>query len=351
MMQTYPELFQPIPLIDREMEEEARRYLRRLTKPVGSLGQLEEIVIRLAGITGERIPDLSRKAVVVMCGDHGVVQEGVSAYPQSVTGLMIQNFVRGKAAVNVLARQAGAQVYVVDAGSLLEEVPDGVMDCRVRRGTRNFLKEPALTEEEAMAAIQAGIDMAHRLKRQGICLLAVGEMGIGNTTAGTALAAVLTGKDVAKLTGRGTGVTDEGLARKREIIRKALEIHRPNPEQPLRALAKVGGLEIAGMVGLYVGAAQMGIGAVMDGLISTVAALLAVRMVPAVKPYLFASHLSTEPAHRVLLKELGLSPMITAEMRLGEASGAALAFPLFDAAVALAREMATFSDLGLPDPE
>jgi nicotinate-nucleotide--dimethylbenzimidazole phosphoribosyltransferase len=338
-----------IPKLDVEMEQAARERVLSLTKPVGSLGMLEEIVVRLAGITGEPIPDISQKAVVVMCGDHGVAQAGVSAYPQEVTGLMIENFVRGKAAVNVLAHIAGARVVVADVGSLMEQVPEGVIHCKVRKGTRNFLEEPAMTEAEAMQAIEAGMQLAHQLGEQGVRMIAPGEMGIGNTTSASALAAVLTGEDVEALTGRGTGITDERLARKQETIRRALALHKP--ANPSEALICVGGLEIAGMVGLYLGAAQMRMAAVMDGLISTVAAAIAVSMEPAVKSYLFASHLSSEPAHRVLLNHLELTPLITAGMRLGEASGAALTFPLFDAAVALAERMATFAELGLPNPE
>ncbi|MBH8597095.1 nicotinate-nucleotide--dimethylbenzimidazole phosphoribosyltransferase [Thermoactinomyces sp. CICC 10523] len=338
-----------IPDLDVEMEEAARKRVRSLTKPVGSLGMLEEIFIRLAGITGETIPDIRKKAVVVMCGDHGVAQAGVSAYPQEVTGLMMENFLRGKAAVNVLAELARATVIVADLGSLLEQVPEGVIDCKVRKGTRNFLEEPAMTVSEVIQAVEVGVRLAHQLGGQGVRLIAPGEMGIGNTTSASALAAALTGKDVGALTGRGTGITDENLVRKQEVIRQALALHQPG--NAMEALICVGGLEIAGMVGLYLGAAQMRMAAVMDGLISTVAAAIAVEMEPEVKSYLFASHLSAEPAHRILLNRLQLTPLITAEMRLGEASGASLAFPLFDAAVALAERMATFADLGLPEPD
>jgi nicotinate-nucleotide--dimethylbenzimidazole phosphoribosyltransferase len=346
-MQSFPHIPQP----SRRTEQEAWRRVNRLTKPVGSLGRLEQLAVRLAGITGEVVPDISRKAVVVMCGDHGVVEEGVSAYPQEVTGLMIRNFAAGKAAANVLARLSGAQVVVVDVGSLLDPVPEGVVDRKIRKGTRNFTVSPAMTEEEAWKAIQAGIDVAIELASQGVRLLAIGEMGIGNTTAATAAASVLLGKPARELAGRGTGISDEGLARKIEVIERGLSFHRPDPSRPLEVLSRVGGLEIAGMAGCCIGAAARGMGVVVDGLISTVSALLAVRLKPEVRPYLFASHLSAEPAHRLLLEELELVPLIRAEMRLGEASGALLSFPLFDAAAALVREMATFADLGLPDPE
>lgn len=338
-------------LLNEEMIAKAKQHVASLTKPLGSLGVLEEIYVRLAGITGQLHPDIGQKAVVIMCGDHGVVQEGVSAYPQAVTGLMIHNFVKGKAAVTVLARQHGAEVKVVDVGSLMDEVPPPVVNRRVRKGTANFTVEPAMSIEEAKQAIDEGIDVVRELKQQGTQMLAVGEMGIGNTTAGAALAAALTGRDVKSLTGRGTGVSDQGFQKKLRAIEQALATHRPDPNQPLQLLAQIGGLEIAGMAGCYIGAREAGLPVVIDGLISTVAALVAVKLEPTVREVLFASHLSAEPAHAILLQELGLEPLITAGMRLGEASGAVLSFPLFDSAVRLAREMAMFAELGLDNPQ
>lgn len=350
-MQPGKDLFPSIPPLHTEVQEEARKHMNRLTKPLGSLGRLEETVIRLAGVTGQKIPEISQKGIVVMCGDHGVTSEGVSAYPAQVTGLMIHNFMRGGAAINVLARQAGAEVYVVDVGSHLQEVPAGVMNRKVRLGTANFLESPSMSETEAIQAIQVGIEVVTELKQNGTQLLAVGEMGIGNTTIGTAITSALLQKPVAQCTGRGTGIDQEGWKRKIAVIEQALAKHRPDADRPLDVLASVGGLEVAGMVGCFIGAAAHQLPVITDGLISTAAALVAVKMVPEVRNYLFASHLSVEPAHQLLLEELHLHPLIHGEMRLGEASGAALAFPLFDAAVAIAREMATFADLGLPDPE
>jgi nicotinate-nucleotide--dimethylbenzimidazole phosphoribosyltransferase len=336
--------------LDLEAQRMARRHVDNLTKPLGSLGRLEEIVVRLAGITGEKVPDIARKAVLVMCGDHGVAEEGVSAYPQEVTGLMIGNFSRGGAAINVLARRAGAEVVVVDLGSKLDEVPPGVIDCRVRRGTSNMAVGPAMTREEALQAVWVGIDRVMEMRKRGVRMIAIGEMGIGNTTAGTAIAAAFIGQPVEELTGRGTGIDDRSLVHKQAIIRKALEVNRPDPADPFDVLAKVGGLEIAGMSGAVLGAAAVGLPVVVDGLISTAAALVAAKWEPRVREYLFASHMSVEPAHRIMLDELGLAPLIDARMRLGEGSGAALCFPLFDAAVSVAREMATFADLGLEGP-
>lgn len=335
---------------DPEIRRKALRHWNNLTKPLGSLGRLEETAIRLAGITGEVVPDLSRKAVLVMCGDHGVAEEGVSAYPQEVTGLMIDNFARGGAAINVLARRFGAELVVVDVGSKAKKLPPSVIDRRVRPGTANMTAGPAMTREEALQALDVGIDRVEELVRGGVRMIAIGEMGIGNTTAGTAIAAVFTGRPVEVLTGRGTGIDDRAVLRKREAIRRAIEVNRPDPADPIGVLAKVGGLEIAGMAGAVLGAAAAGIPVVLDGMISTAAALAAARLLPEASEYLFASHLSAEPAHRFMLEELGLRPLIDAEMRLGEGTGAVLCFPLIDGALSLAREMATFADLGLAGP-
>jgi len=343
-----------LPIVEvpnREMEQEAEKHVNRLTKPTKSLGQLEEIAIRLAGITGTVTPSLDQKTIAIFCGDHGIVEEGVSAYPQEITGLMLHNFVRGGAAINVLARQAGADVVVVDVGSKLDEVPEEIIARKVKKGTNNFLREPAMSRKEALQAIEVGIETASMLKESGTKLIAVGEMGIGNTTPATAVTAALTGKPVHRLTGIGTGLTEEGLERKVAVIEQALHLHQPEANDPIDVLAKVGGLEIAAMAGCFLGASAERIPVLVDGVISTAAALVAVRLEPNVREYLFASHLSMEPAHRILLDEMGLEPMLTMSMRLGEASGAALAFPIFEAAVAVVREMATFADLGLPNPE
>ncbi|MGA8942025.1 MAG: nicotinate-nucleotide--dimethylbenzimidazole phosphoribosyltransferase [Thermoactinomyces sp.] len=338
-----------IPSVSEEMIQQMKQHVDQLTKPVGSLGQLEEIMVRLAGITGEMFPELRQKAIVIFCGDHGVAAEGVSAYPQEVTALMMQNFDRGKAAINLLSQRAGAKLCVVDVGSKLEEVPASVVNARVRNGTRNFCREKAMTDEEVMKAIQAGRKSVARLREQGVRLLAVGELGIGNTTAGAAVAAALTGLEVSRVTGRGSGLSDSAYAHKCKVIERALLKHRPDPNRPLEVLAQVGGLEIAGMAGAYIGAAENRMPVIMDGFISTVAALAAARWKPEIKPYLFASHVSVEPGHALILRELGKKPLLQADMRLGEGSGAALVMPIFETAVTLAREMATFADLGLTD--
>lgn len=333
--------------LDARVMEEARARWDQLTKPLGSLGKLEEIGIRLAGIQGKVFPEVTKRAVVVMCGDHGVVEEGVSAYPSAVTGLMMANFSSGRAAINVLARQMGADVHVVDVGSSCEQEFDGVMNEKVKPGTDNMAIGPAMNREDAMAAIEVGRRTAQWLKQDGVQVVALGEMGIGNTTPSSAIAAVLTGHPLRELIGRGTGIETSALPHKGMVIERALEVNRPNPHDALDVLAKVGGLEIAGLVGVVLGAASAGIAVLVDGVIAGAAALVAHRLEEKVGAYLFASHLSQEPAHRVILEAIGLSPLLQLDMRLGEGTGAVLAMPLLESATRLVREMATFADIGL----
>ncbi|PWK14836.1 nicotinate-nucleotide--dimethylbenzimidazole phosphoribosyltransferase [Tumebacillus permanentifrigoris] len=333
--------------LDAQVMEDARARWDQLTKPLGSLGKLEEIGIRLAGIQGKVFPEVTKRAVVVMCGDHGVVAEGVSAYPSAVTGLMMANFSSGRAAVNVLARQMGADVHVVDVGSCCEQEIDGIVSAKVKAGTDNMAVGPAMSREEALAAIEVGITIAKRLQRDGVQVVALGEMGIGNTTPSSAIAAVLTGHPLLELIGRGTGIETSVLPHKGAVIQRALEVNQPNPADALDVLAKVGGLEIAGLVGVVLGAASAGIAVLVDGVIAGAAALVAHRLEEKVGAYLFASHLSQEPAHRVILDAIGLSPLLQLEMRLGEGTGAVLAMPLLESATRLVREMATFADIGL----
>lgn len=327
-----------------------RRRVNNLTKPLGSLGKLEEIAVRLAGITGREQPSVERKAVVVMCGDHGVVEEGVSAFPQELTSLMISNFINGKAAVNVLARQAGAEVHVVDVGTLLADPPEGVIRRKVRAGTANMAQGPAMSKEEAVAALHAGIETARELINQGSGIIALGEMGIGNTTPSSAIVAVLTGQPVEMITGLGSGITAEALNSKIKVIEQAIRVNRPDPGDAVDVLSKVGGLEIAGLAGVILGAAANRIPVVVDGVITGAAALAACRIEPRCREYLFASHVSVEPAHRIVLDELGLKPLLVMDMRLGEGTGAVLALPVIESAIRLVSEMATFEDLGVPSP-
>lgn len=327
--------------------QHAKAHSDQLTKPTGSLGKLEDIAFRLAGISGRLWPNLSRKAVVVMAGDHGVCEEGVSAYPQEVTPQMVLNFLGGGAAVNVLARQAGADVYCVDMGVNADMEHPDLISRKVVRGTANMAKQPAMSRDEAMQAIMAGVQVADDLAQQGYRLFATGEMGIGNTTPSAALTSVLTGLSPEQSVGRGTGISDENWRHKIEVVKRAIAVNEPDAADPIDVLAKVGGAEIAGMAGFIIGAAANGCPVVIDGFISSVAALVAVRLAEQVKPYLFASHLSQEQGHATVLESMGLSPMVQLDMRLGEGTGAVLCFHFIDAALKLMQEMATFDSAGV----
>ncbi|MBP1974362.1 nicotinate-nucleotide--dimethylbenzimidazole phosphoribosyltransferase [Cohnella thailandensis] len=335
-----------LPLDEEAMREAARR-LDRLTKPPGSLGRLEELAVQLAGITGDADLKPMAKAIVVMAADHGVCEEGVSAFPQEVTRQMVHNFLAGGAAINVLARQTGAEVVCVDIGVKGELEDDRLISRKVRQGTANMAREAAMSREEAERAIEIGIELAEILAGKGIRLFATGEMGIGNTTPSAAVLSVLSDVDAEDAVGRGTGIDDAGMKRKQATIRKAIALNVPDASDAIDVLAKVGGLELAGLAGLVLGAAANRRPVVIDGFISTVAALAACRIAPAAKEYLIPSHLSEEKGHRVALKELGLEPMLSLKMRLGEGSGAVLAFPLIDAAGNVLREMATFDSAGV----
>lgn len=332
---------------DETARKLAADYLDTLTKPPGSLGRLEELACKLAAITGVLRPDLRRRAVIVMAGDHGVTAEGVSAFPAEVTPQMVLNMLAGGAAINVLARQAGAEVVCVDVGVAAELSHPRLVAAKVRAGTGNIAREAAMTQQEALSAIAAGCDVVDRLHSDGVRLFATGEMGIGNTTPSAALLAALTGVPVADAVGRGTGIDEQGLARKREVVQRALALHRPAAADPLALLAAVGGLEIAGLVGVVLAAASRRCPVIIDGFISTVAALVAVRLCPEAAEYLIASHRSQEPGHTAALAALGLQPALELDMRLGEGTGAALAIHLIDAASLIMAEMATFTSAGV----
>ncbi|WP_083235969.1 nicotinate-nucleotide--dimethylbenzimidazole phosphoribosyltransferase [Halomonas caseinilytica] len=333
--------------VDTACAERASRHLDTLTKPPGSLGRLEALAVSLAGITGEAFPRVSPPAVVVFAADHGVAAEGVSAFPQAVTAQMVANFVTGGAAINVFARRIGAHLEVVDVGVANALPAEGVVHDRVRPGTANLAREAAMQRDEALAAIAAGRRAAERAAVAGCRCLIVGEMGIANTTASSAMLAVLTGAPVAGLVGPGTGVAGAALARKQAIIESALVARAPDPAEPLDVLAKLGGLEIAAMVGAYLEAAARRMPVLVDGFIATVAALTACRLEPALRPYLIFGHRSHEPGHDHALAALDAEPLLDMSLRLGEGSGAALAFPLLEAASAMLAEMATFDAAGV----
>lgn len=326
----------------------ARARHQQLTKPPGSLGRLEELAIKLAGITGQPIARLDRKAVVVMAADHGVAAAGVSAYPSAVTAQMVLNFLAGRAAINVLARRAGARVVVVDVG-VAADLPThpGLVARKVRAGTRNMVEGPALTRDEALAAIQAGADVLESEVASGLDLVATGDMGIGNTTASSAILAAIVGCAAADVVGRGTGVDDSGLARKVAAVERALRVNRPDSADPIDVLAKVGGLEIAGLVGLILAAAGRRLPVVVDGFISGAAALVATELCPAARDYLIAAHSSVEIGHRLMLERMELVPLLNLDLRLGEGTGAAMALHLLDDAVAVLAGMATFAEAGV----
>ena len=328
----------------------AAHHLDRLTKPLGSLGQLEMLAAQLIAIRGEGVQIPLRKAIYVFAADHGVARAGVSAYPPEVTAQMVQNFLAGGAAINVLARQHGAALTVVDAGvdSDFEESPR-LRAMKVRRGSRNFLEEPAMTEDEMTAALEAGLALADDAHAQSADLVVAGEMGIGNTTAASAITAMLTGRDPAEVTGKGTGLDEAGRNRKLNIIRRALGKHFLDETNApaLDVLRCVGGLEIAAMTGFVVGAARHRMIILCDGFISTAAAALAVAISPKAKQYLIAGHCSAEPGHRFLLRHLELTPVLRLKMRLGEGTGAVLAFPIIESALRLYFEMATFESAGV----
>ncbi len=320
------------------------------TKPRRSLGRLETLACQIAAVARGEPPRLLRKTIVVMGADHGVASEGVSAYPQEVTAQMMPNFARGGAAINVLARAAGAHVHVVDMGvaSPLPRLPE-IQHARIANGTRNFAHEPAMTEAEALEALATGYRLAHQLHADGTRLLGIGGMGIGNTTSASALTAALTGVSPAEVTGLGTGIDQATHARKVEIIRSALQRHGVDPRDPLAVLRTFGGFGIAGLAGVLLGAAATRTPVIVDGFIASTAALVAVRMADAVRGYLIASHRSVEAGHRIVLEQLGQKPLLDLELRLGEGTGTALAMPLCDAALAVLHEMATFESADVSD--
>jgi nicotinate-nucleotide--dimethylbenzimidazole phosphoribosyltransferase len=340
----------PIPAWDAAQAAQERQ--NQLTKPAGSLGQLEALSVQLAAVTANLRPTVDRKGIIVMAGDHGVTQEGVSAYPSEVTPQMVLNFLHGGAAINVLARQAGARVVIVDIGVAADlSAHPGLIQRKVACGTANMTKGPAMTLDQARQAIQVGIEVVQAEIDAGLDLVATGDMGIGNTTPSSAIVAAFTGLPVQQVTGRGTGLDDAGLSRKVEIIERALQVNRPNPEDALDVLHKVGGFEIAGLVGVILGAASRRVPVVVDGFISGAAALVAAELVPAVKPYLIAAHQSVELGHRAILDRLGLRALINLDLRLGEGTGAALAFHLVEGAVRILNEMATFAEAGVSNKE
>jgi nicotinate-nucleotide--dimethylbenzimidazole phosphoribosyltransferase len=343
-----------IPYVDEERLREAQLHLDSLTKPLGSLGQIEAVAAQYVAWRGEQPPRVAKKAVYVFAADHGITDEGVSAYPREVTQQMVRNFLSGGAAINVLARHTQSDIVVVDVGVDADfDGVAGLKHCKVRRGTRNFAREAAMTEIELNAALQVGFDLAAEASAYGRTLIAVGEMGIGNTSAATAITAALIGQPVSALTGRGTGIDQQRCLTKAQIIDKALRLHfgdfSSTKPDPLEILRCVGGLEIAAIAGIVLGAAANRIAVVIDGFICTAGAAVACAIAPNVRNAVIAGHLSQEPGHRFLLESMNVKPLLQLDMRLGEGTGAVLTLPLIEAAVRIYNEMATFGSAGVSE--
>jgi nicotinate-nucleotide--dimethylbenzimidazole phosphoribosyltransferase len=336
--------------LDRAGEGAAQRRLDSLTKPQGSLGRLEELAWRIAVIQGKVPPQLGRKLLFVFAADHGISAEGVSAYPKEVTAQMTYNFLKGNAAINVLARHHGVDTEIVDVGVDYEfAARSGLHNYKIRRGTANFARGPAMTRDEAVRSVELGIELVREAAADNIFLLGAGDMGIGNTSSATAILCALTGAAPTDAAGRGTGIDDATLKIKIAAIQKGLDVNQPDANDPIDVLAKVGGLEIGAITGVILGAAAFRIPMVLDGFISGAAALLAQRFNPLVRDILFASHLSAERGHQLMLDQLKLAPVLDFEMRLGEGTGACLLMGMIEASVKIIGEMATFESAGVKE--
>lgn len=337
--------------VDQEAVKRAEQRLDILTKPPGSLGRLEELAVRLAGISGTEQPAYGKRTVVVMAADHGVCSEGVSAFPQEVTVQMAYNFLGGGAGVNVLARQAGAEVKLVDIGIAGDVSHPELIARKVRYGSGNMAQGPAMSREEALQAVLAGISVAEEAVKSGTEIFITGEMGIGNTTASAAVLCALEGIPAETAVGRGTGIDDERLRHKIAVVERALKLNAPDPGDGMDVLSKVGGLEIAGLAGLILGAADAKVPVVLDGFISGAAALVAKALAPESVNYMIASHISGEQGHRLMLERLGLTALLDLGLRLGEGTGGVLCLHLIEAAGRIMREMATFESAGVSGAE
>jgi nicotinate-nucleotide--dimethylbenzimidazole phosphoribosyltransferase len=340
--------------VDQEWIKRARERSAQLVMPTRALGQLHDISERLCGIQKTLRPMVDHKAVLVMAGDHGVVDEGVSAYPQEVTAAMVQTFLVGGAGINAISRHVGADVFVVDMGikSELDETDnDRLIGRKIARGTANFSRGPAMSPRDAEKSILVGFQEASGLYRNGIEILGTGDMGIGNTTPSAAIGAVICGIDIEKMVGRGTGVDDEGLARKQETVARGIAVNHPLAENGLDVLAKVGGFEIGGIAGCVLAGAYHRRPVVIDGFISTAGALIAHALCPVVTDYLFAGHCSEEPGHRAMLEYLRLNPILDLKMRLGEGTGGALAMSIIQGAVCVFKDVMTFKEAGVANKD
>ena len=344
-MSLLQQTLQQIQQVNRDTELQTRTYVDSLAKPPQSLGKLEELAVQMSAITGEQFPKIDQKAVIVMAADHGVYEEGVTPNPQSTTVFQTLSFPKGTTGMCTIAKTTNAKVVAVDVGVMVDLPADaGIVLKKVKYGSDNMAKGPAMSREEAIRAIEVGIEVTTAQIEQGVNLVATGEMGIGNTTPSAAVLAVLHGCDPLEVTGMGAGVGPGGIEHKANVIRQAIALNKPNADDALDVLAKVGGLDNAGMTGTYLAAAANRVPVVVDGYISTVAALLACRLNPFVKDYLIASHMSEEPGAKIAAAMLGLEPVLHMNMRLGEGSGAALMFPILDAAISMLENMVTLAN-------
>lgn len=338
---------------DENIKKKALDRLARQARPAGSLGILEGVGARIAAIKGALDVNLDKKVVVTCAGDHGVVEEGVSLFPQEVTPQMVHNFLNDGASINVLSKHSGARVKVADFGVNSDFSPGlPIFHKKIRKGTSNFTKAPAMSREEAVQSLNAGISIVEALVADGgVDLLGTGDMGIGNTTPSSAIIAAFSGISPKELTGRGTGIDDAMLANKIQVIEKGLALHSPDPGDPIDVLSKVGGFEIGGLAGLVLGSAAFGIPVVCDGIISTAGALIAFELAPGVGDYLFAGHRSVEVGHKYMHERMGLRPLLDLEFRLGEGTGAALAFQLMEASTRILAEIKTFEEVAIIDAQ
>ncbi|MFA9376655.1 MAG: nicotinate-nucleotide--dimethylbenzimidazole phosphoribosyltransferase [Lachnotalea sp.] len=339
---TLEETLNQINPVDTNAMRESKLRWDSIAKPLHSLGKLEDAVIKIAGIVGSNQISIEKKALVIMCADNGVVAEGVTQTGQEVTAIVAENFLQKMASVSIMSEYTKTDLFPVDIGIATDT---NIINKKIAYGTKNFAKEPAMTKEEALQSIQIGIDMVTQLKAQGYQMIATGEMGIGNTTTSSAITSILLGKSVEAVTGKGAGLTSAGLSRKINVIKEAILLHNPDKNNMIDVLSKVGGFDIGGLVGVFVGGALNHIPIIIDGFISGVAALIAIKMNPCVKDYIIASHVSKEPAAVMILEELGLEQFITCDMCLGEGTGAVAIYPILDMAVAVYNQMSTFEQI------
>lgn len=348
-MNQYVTIVDGIQGANRDAIKQAQAYMDSLIKPLGSLGKLETIAVKMAGITGQVHNHLEKKCTIVMVADNGICVEGVTCTPQEITLIQGINMTRGICGMGVLSNYAGADIKVVDIGINGDYRNTSIVNRKIMYGTKNFAKGPAMTREEAIQAIEVGMDMAHMAKEEGYQLLGTGEMGIGNTSSTSAVLMAMTGLSADLAVGKGGGLTDEGLAKKKKVLTDALKLNKPNPNDPIDILSKVGGLDIAGMTGCFLGAAYHRLPIVIDGVISALAALVATKINPLVRDYIFTSHRSKEPAYDLISKELGMEPMLDMDMRLGEGTGCTLAYSILGAACAVMNNMATFEQINFDE--